>query len=281
VITGEGADEFQAGYPWFRIQQRLDWLDRAVFGLPVSVPGFRTYVRLVHSRKLPRSFVDRSFQAVSGKNAWLLAYVLMAAAKHHFFSNDMLAALRDHLPFDDLGLNKTRMRRWHPLNRSIYLGSRVHLVGLHLAARGDRAAGRSGVETRYPFLDRELFDFLAPLAPQWKLRGLTDKYLERQLAKRWVPERVLTGNKRLLHAPLSALHAAQPTAWMDQLLSVESLKKTGYFNPSAVQHWRRATRTMRHGFHRLFLEMGLVGVLSTQLWHQQFFDPSLADIDVR
>jgi asparagine synthase (glutamine-hydrolysing) len=281
VITGEGADELQAGYPWFRIQQRLDWLDRTMFGLPMSVPAFRAYARLVHSSKLPRSFVDRSYRSVGGKNAWLLAYMLMAAAKHHFFSDDMLAALRDHLPFEDLGLNEARMRRWHPLNRSIYLGARVHLAGLHLAVRGDRAAGRSGVETRYPFLDRDLFDFLAPLAPQWKLRGLTDKYLERQLAKRWLPKHVLAGNKRLLHAPLDALHAAQPAGWMDQLLSVESLKKTGYFNPTAVQHWREATRTMRHGFRRLFLEMGLVGVLSTQLWHQQFLDRTLADIDLK
>jgi hypothetical protein len=28
----------------------------------------------------------------------------------------------------------------------------------------------------------------------------------------------------------------------------------------------------------LFVEMGLVGVLSTQLWHHQFFDSSLADL---
>jgi asparagine synthase (glutamine-hydrolysing) len=217
---------------------------------------------------------------VTGKNAWLLAYMLMAAAKFHFFRKDTLATLGDHLPFDDLALNGARMRRWHPLNRSIYLGIRVHLAGLHLAARGDRAAGRSGVQTRYPFLDLDVFEFLAPLAPRWKLRGLTDKYLQRQLAKRWVPERVLAGNKRLLHAPLNALHAAQPTEWMDQLLSRESLNKTGFFDPTAVQHWRDATRTMRHGFRRLFLEMGLVGVLSTQLWHHQFFDSSLADLDV-
>jgi asparagine synthase (glutamine-hydrolysing) len=280
VITGEGADELQAGYPWFRIQQRLDWLDRAFVGLPVSRPGFHAYVRLVHSRKMPWSFADRSYQAVCGKNAWLLAYMLMAAAKYHFFSDDMLAALGDHLPFDDLGLNTARMRRWDPLNRSIYLGTRVHLAGLHLAARGDRAAGRSGVETRYPFLDRDVFDFLALLPPQLKLRGLTDKYLERRLAERWVPKQVLAGNKTLLHAPLDALHAAEPPEWVNQLLSAESLKRTGYFDPAAVQHWREVTRSMRHGFRRLFLEMGLVGVISTQLWHRHFFDSTLADVNV-
>jgi asparagine synthase (glutamine-hydrolysing) len=278
VITGEGADELQAGYPWFRIQQRLDWLDRAFAGMQVSRPGFRAYVRLVHSCKMPWSFVRRSYEAVCGKNAWLLAYTLMAAAKYHFFSDNMLAALGDHLPFDDLGLNTQRMRRWHPLNRSIYLGARVHLAGLHLAARGDRAAGRSGVETRYPFLDRDVFDFLSPLPPRLKLHGLTDKYLERLVAARWVPNQVLAGNKSLLHAPLDALHAAKPPAWVNQLLSVESLKRTGYFDPAAVQHWRQATHNMRHGFRRLFLEMGLVGVISTQLWHHHFLDSSLADI---
>jgi asparagine synthase (glutamine-hydrolysing) len=280
VITGEGADELQGGYPWFRIQQRLDWLDRAALGMPISALGFRAYVWLVHSRELPSSFINRSLRYLGGKNAWLLPYMLMAAAKQQFFSRDLLANLRGHLPFEDLDLNSERMRRWDPLNRSIYLGTRIHLVGLHLAARGDRAAGRSGVVTRYPFLDRELFDFLAPLAPRWKLRGLTDKYLERQLAKRWVPQQVLSGHKKLLHAPLDALQAARPAKLMDQLMSAESLKKTGYFDSAAVQHWREAAPKMRHGFRRLFLEMGLVGVLSTQLWHQQFFDPTLADIDV-
>jgi asparagine synthase (glutamine-hydrolysing) len=204
----------------------------------------------------------------------------MAAAKYAFFSDDTLAALGDHSPIADLGLNESRMRRWHPLNRSIYLGTRVHLAGLHLAARGDRAAGRSGVEGRYPFLDRDLFDFLSPLAPRWKLHGLTDKYLERLLAERWVPKRIRAGSKRLLHAPLEALHAADPPAWMNQLLSNESLRKSGYFDPVAVQHWRAASRQMRHGFRRLFIEMGLVGVLSTQLWHHTFFDSSLADLSV-
>jgi asparagine synthase (glutamine-hydrolysing) len=61
-------------------------------------------------------------------------------------------------------------------------------------------------------------------------------------------------------------------------LSNESLRKTGWFDPAAVQHWRQATRTMRHGFRRLFLEMGLVGVITTQLWHRQFFDPSLGNL---
>ena len=134
AITGEGATSCKPVILGFASSS--DWTVSTVRCLACrSAPGFRTYVRLVQSRKLPWSFVERSYRAVTGKNAWLLAYMLMAAAKYHFFREDTLTTLGDHLPFDDLALDETRMRRWHPLNRSIYLGIRVHLAGLHLAAR--------------------------------------------------------------------------------------------------------------------------------------------------
>jgi len=278
VVTGEGADELQAGYPWFRIRQRLDRLDR-ISRLPLSRPGFRGYLRWVQRSPLPFSFVRRSEQVIGPGNAWLLAYSLMAGTMHRFFNRDMLAAIGDHNPFEDLSLNQHGLRRWNSINRSIYLGTRIHLPGLHLAARGDRAAGRSGVETRYPFLDRDIWDFLAPLAPQWKIRGLTDKYLERQLAKRWLPDSITAGKKSLLHAPLDALHHAERPAWCEQLLSRESLQKTPYFDADAVRRCLAEFPRMRHGFRRLFIEMGLVGVITTQLWHHIYVDPTLADLN--
>jgi asparagine synthase (glutamine-hydrolysing) len=273
IITGEGADEFQAGYPWFRIQERLDRIDWPPLWL--GQLGFKRYVRLVHSRKLPWSFFRRSRKVVGERNAWMLAYTLMTTAKYEFFSRGFLESLGDHLPVDDLALDHDRLRRWSSLNRSIYLGARVHLPGLHLAARGDRAAGRSGIETRYPFLDRDVFDFLAPLSTHWKLRGLTDKFLQRQLAERWLPATVTSPRKSLLHAPLDAFHRTAKPAWALQLLSESALRKTPYFDAAAVSYWLRRAPTMRHGFRRLFIEMGLVGVLSTQLWHQSYIDSNL------
>lgn len=277
VITGEGADELQAGYPWFRIRQRLDRLDR-VTRLPLSKRGFRSYLRFVHRSRLPTSFIQRSGELIGHDNAWLLAYTLMSTAKWRFFSQEALATLRDHVPFDDLQLDRNELRRWSPLNRSIYLGTRIHLPGLHLAARGDRAAGFSGVQTRYPFLDRAVFDFLAPLDARWKIRGLTDKYLERQLARKWLPNEVTAGRKSLLHAPLEALHLAHRPPWAEQLMSEEALRRTPYFDAAAVRRWAAALPKMRHGFRRLFVEMGLVGVLTTQLWHHLYVESDLCDL---
>jgi hypothetical protein len=66
--------------------------------------------------------------------------------------------------------------------------------------------------------------------------------------------------------------------FVDQLLSEESLRKTGYFDPAAVAAARAAFPRLRHGHKRMFIEMGLVAVMAKQLWHHQYIDSSLADL---
>ena len=68
-------------------------------------------------------------------------------------------------------------------------------------------------------------------------------------------------------------------AWVDQLLSEESLARTGYFDASAVRKIRDTRGRLRwNPFRRLVLEMGLTGVITTQLWHHTFLGGGLADL---
>ena len=83
----------------------------------------------------------------------------------------------------------------------------------------------------------------------------------------------------MFRAPFDGFHAATRPAYVDQLLSQESLLRTGYFDAKAVTYWRQAYRGLRAGSNqRTSIEMGLVAVLSTQLWHNHFIDGSLADL---
>jgi asparagine synthase (glutamine-hydrolysing) len=46
-----------------------------------------------------------------------------------------------------------------------------------------------------------------------------------------------------------------------------------------VHYWRRAFRQLRIGsLERLSVEMGLVAVVATQLWHHLFIRPDLTEI---
>jgi asparagine synthase (glutamine-hydrolysing) len=278
ALTGEGSDEWLAGYPWYKVHKVASLLD-VIPGLPLSQLLRRVFLWATRAPRFPWSLVRRNQEAVGGHNGWLDLYGLMGMSKLRFYSESMREALREHFPFADLQLNVERLRRWHPLHRALYLGARVMLPGLLLSARGDRVAMHSSVETRYPFLDEEVFAFLARLHPRWKLHGLRDKHLLRLLAARWLPNEVARRPKAIFRAPFTSFGLDSSPGWVDQLFSVESLRKTGYFNAEAVQHWRVRFKSMREGsMQRMSVEMGLVGVLTTQLWHHTYIDGCLADL---
>jgi asparagine synthase (glutamine-hydrolysing) len=281
ALTGEGADEWLAGYPWYKVHKLLGLLD-LVPGLPLSPQLRRAYLWLTGAPRFPWSVARHVREIAGGPNAWLEIYGLMSLSRPRFYSTQMRSTLAGYTAYEDLGLNLDRMRRWHPLNRSIYLGARIHLPGLLLNAKGDRVAMHSSVETRYPFLDEAIFDYLARLHPHWKLRGFRDKLLLRRLAERWLPPQIAWRRKAMFRAPFDSFHGDESPAFVDQLLSEESLRRTGYFDPAAVQSWRQRFRELRQGSsHRTTLEMGLAGVVSTQLWHHLFIDGSLADLPSR
>jgi asparagine synthase (glutamine-hydrolysing) len=278
ALTGEGADEWLAGYPWHKLNRALGLLD-FIPRLPLSQLARRAFVRLSGAPRIPWNNVRRSQAAVGGHNGWLDIYGLMSMSKLRFFSAQLKEELVDHVPYEDLGLNADKLRRWHPLNRELCLSGRAHLAGLLLNAKGDRVAMHSSVETRYPFLDEAVFTLLARIHPRWKLRGiLHDKYLLRRMGGRWLPSSIAKRRKAMFRAPFdSFFHLDQAPPFVEQLLSPESLARTGYFDPAAVTHWKQQIDTLREP-QRTSVELGLVGVLSTQLWHQTYIDPGLADL---
>jgi asparagine synthase (glutamine-hydrolysing) len=278
ALTGEGADEWLAGYPWYKVHKALGYLD-VIPGVNLSMVARRLFLRLTGAPLFTRAAIERTLDAVGGPNPWLDMYGLVSMSKLRFFGPELRQVMVEHSPYEDLGLNLERARRWHPLNRGLYLGARAHLPGLLLNAKGDRIAMHSSVETRYPFLDEEVFAFLAGIDPHWKMKGFGDKHILRLLAERYLPPSIAWRRKAMFRAPLDSFHIAQPPAYVEQLFSRESLRKTGYFDADAVIHWREAFKQMRSmSAQRLALEMGLAGVLSTQLWHQLYIDSSLADL---
>jgi asparagine synthase (glutamine-hydrolysing) len=209
-------------------------------------------------------------------------YSIMALSRFRFYSPQSLEALGDYLPYDALEPDRARMAQWHPLNRAFFWAGRIHLAGHLLNAKGDRVAMASSVETRYPFLDEDVYDFLAKVPPRWKLRGMRDKYLLRRLGERYLPHEVAWRPKGMFRAPLDSFFDHEVPPFVDQLLSEESLRKTGYFDVAAVRHWGDQVRQKKLGFRqRSSVELGLVGVVSTQLWHHTFIDGSLADLPTR
>ena len=278
ALTGEGSDEWLAGYAWFKVHRMFSWLD-VVPGVPLSRWTRGGLGRLMGVPSAASNYLRRIDRNLGYHSAFQDIYSIMALSRFRFYSPQTLEALADYMPYDGLEPDRARMAKWHPLNRAFFWAGRVHLAGHLLNAKGDRVAMASSVETRYPFLDEEVYDFLAKVPPRFKLRGMRDKYLLRRVGERYLPHEVAWRPKGMFRAPLDSFFDHEVPPFVDQLLSEESLRRTGYFDVAAVRHWAEQVRQRRVGFRRrVSVEMGLVGVVSTQLWHHTFIDPSLADL---
>src|SRR6266853_485263 len=278
VLTGEGADEWLVGYPWYKAAKLLGFLD-LLPGLQLSHLLRRTYLRLHRVPHFAAETRRRWEDAIGGPNAWIDSYGILALSKLRFYAEPMREVLAAANPWAELQLDLDRARRWHPLNRGVWVAARVTLAGHLLHAKGDRVAMHSSVEVRYPFLDEEVFTFLARLNPKWKLHGFRDKHLLRLLAERWLPASVYKRRKVIFRAPLDSFHMDPEPAFVAQLLSEESLRRTGYFDAAAVHHWRHAFRQMPAGsLPLLSVEAGLAAVVATQLWHHLYIDANLAEL---
>lgn len=280
VLTGEGADEWLAGYPWYKIAKIMAALD-AIPGLHLGKTARRAFLSYNKVPQYSRTYRDDMEKSVGGANAWIDSYGVLALSKLRLYSPAMFELQRHTHPWAGLGLNLDRAAHWAPLNRSLWVGARVTLGGHLLQAKGDRVAMHSSVEVRYPFLDEDVFDFTARLHPRWKLNGFRDKHLLRLVAERWLPPEIARRSKVIFRAPLDSFHLDPEPKFVGELLSEESLLRTGYFDSAAVQHWRKAYRGLKpNSLPRLSMEMGLAAVVATQLWHHTFIDGSLADLPV-
>jgi asparagine synthase (glutamine-hydrolysing) len=277
VLTGEGADEALAGYPWLKVGKALGLLD---FGGVRASNLVRCLGAIVNGRLAQWPRVLRFQAQVGGTNGLLDLYCLFCVTRRLFYSPAMLEELGEFSAFDDLALDAGRIARFHPLNRALYLGYKTMLPGVLMSQKGDRPAMHSSVETRHPFLDEAVIDFCARLPPSLKLHGLRgDKYLLRRYASRLVPLAIAERPKSMFRAPYADTFLASPPSYVESLLSESSLRATGYFDPKRVSHFRTAYRTMRlNPMRRFLVEAGLTGVIATQLWHHTFVSGGLCDL---
>lgn len=71
-----------------------------------------------------------------------------------------------------------------------------------LLVKMDIASMSNSLETRAPFLSKEIIQFSAGLPDKFKINGITTKYLLRCLSEKYLPEQLLNLPKRGFEVPL-------------------------------------------------------------------------------
>jgi asparagine synthase (glutamine-hydrolysing) len=277
VLTGEGADEFLAGYNLFKENKiRRFWArEPASASRPLLLRKLYPYIRNLDGGggEYLKQFFGRD---LTGTADFAYSHAIRwgnTLRGKRFFSSDLRAQLRPedqpwraalHLPEAFAG--------WSPLARAQYLEITIFLSEYLLSSQGDRVAMAHSVEGRFPFLDYRVVEFCNQLPPQFKLRGLTEKYLLKQLGHKYLPAEIWQRPKRPYRAPIHAsfFPQGQPLEWVAEMLSETRIRQAGYFDAAAVANLvKKLARTGALGETD---DMALMGILSTQLVHEQFIE---------
>lgn len=274
VLTGEGADEVFAGYDLFKEDKVRRFAARQPGSARRPLLFKRLYPYLPNLQNQSADYLTAFFGVTPDLLSDPLAshrprFRSTSAAKI-FFSGDLRATLSGYDAAAALAQTlPERFGRWHPQHQAQYLESRFLLPGYILSSQGDRMAMAHGVEGRFPFLDHRLMALAASLPPHLTLKGLVEKHILRKATAHLLPESIGSRTKQPYRAPDSqAFAAATDARYVGAALAPEAIAETGLFNPQAVA--KLVAKAGTSGVEGFRDNTAYVGILSTQLWHQNF-----------
>jgi asparagine synthase (glutamine-hydrolysing) len=147
-----------------------------------------------------------------------------------------------------------------PLDRMTLADSLSYLTD-DILHKVDRAAMAVSLETRVPFLDRDVVEFAARIPPHMKLRDGRGKWLVRQVLYRHVSPSLVDRPKTGFSIPIDDWLRGPLKSWTNDLLSPARVKLQNLFEAPLV-----ARRVDEHMAGRRNHGYWLWNVLMVQAW---------------
>jgi asparagine synthase (glutamine-hydrolysing) len=131
----------------------------------------------------------------------------------------------------------------------------------------DRMTMAHGLEARSPFLDHKLAEFCAKIPPKFKVRGTKRRYIEVELAKRYLPSPLIRKKKQGFSSPLTYLLGDEFRLLYKVFLSDSSLVRDGYLHRSAISQLllEHLSKRIDHG-NRLWL------LCNAEVWYRMYIE---------
>jgi asparagine synthase (glutamine-hydrolysing) len=259
VLTGEGADEVFAGYVGYRLDRQRGLMSS---DLTPTEQQFEYELR-------ERVWGDKDLQYE--KNLFPYREV-----RRSIYSRQLNGAFNTFNCLHERLIDKNKIKGRSRLQQRSYLDFKLRLSDHLLADHGDRVAYANSVEARYPFLDINVIEFAKTIPDHFKVNDICEKYILREAFKAYLPTDIYQREKFGFVAPGAHFLMKQDIEWVEDMLSYESIKRQGYFNPDTVERLKTLYRAPQFSLSETFEVDTLMIVLTFQIFLQLFDMPSLS-----
>ncbi|MBZ9613163.1 asparagine synthase (glutamine-hydrolyzing) [Rheinheimera maricola] len=281
-LTGEGSDEFFAGYAYFKQEALWRMLaaggEQEVLGRQLTQQFEENEYR---SQELSwtKSNNWRSDQHIFGFPSFKQTVVtqLSKMVAPNLYHPDFIDYSRQPTPFQLLKSNYplAQMQQLDPVNASRLL-SLSTLSDYIIPVLGDRAEMANSLECRTPFLDNHLLDFATRLPQSYllKMDTLREKYLLHEAFKKDLPPFMYQQHKHPFSADdwyALSQQSKRGQALFQHYLSPQQIAAAGIFNPKYVATMQQLWQNLPPASPMLKKIQSTMGViLGSQILHERF-----------
>lgn len=260
VLTGQGADEPFAGYPrhigefygkYYRLipaplrkflisplitsLKRNEQLKRAVLSLNENITEkrFLNIYKTLHKEHTDELFIQNGFD-------W------------------------ETITFDAINQWQKDTERMEPLNKLLYTDSRLSLPD-NLLLYGDKMAMAVSLEARVPFLDLELMRLVESIPDNFKVKGLTQKYLLKKAVRKWIPDEIIKKKKIGFATPIDNWFQSELKNEIEQRLLSPGSATRKFLNADKVKKMINDHAEKKEDYKR-----PLLSFLTFEIWYERF-----------
>ncbi|MCY4643455.1 MAG: asparagine synthase (glutamine-hydrolyzing), partial [Bacteriovoracales bacterium] len=142
-----------------------------------------------------------------------------------------------------------------------------HFIVDDLLVKNDRMFLAHAVESRFPYLDRLLFDYVSTISPGLRLKGLRGRNIQKNALSKTLPPQILKRGNYGLEMPHSLWIFKSFRPLFEKYLNKKTIEATGLFSWEKVhQVWQAHLAKKRdHG-------RGLWCLLVYLVWHEMFIE---------
>jgi asparagine synthase (glutamine-hydrolysing) len=234
ALTGDGGDEMFGGYPKYNIHRLSQFLilpqllNKAMLSLIRVVP--KSSDSRLFNYKMERFIAGLKYPVKYRNQVWIAPFTpdeseLILGRK--IFLENVFDNVERHLSqFKAEGSGVFEMAN--------YLDFKLTLQDLYLV-KVDRASMASSIETRSPFLDKDLAQLAFSIPSNLKVKGFKTKSILKKLAERYLPKDVIYRPKTGFGIPLDWwTRQRRMKKEITYFLNKKHVKKQGIFNPIFV-----------------------------------------------
>lgn len=217
ALSGDGADELFGGYPLYYLPRWALWYRRlhlAPLGRLATHFMHPTYGKLGFDTKLKQFMYGARFSDPAR------AHIAYRALRRLGKTDEYVLEGMETLPLPE---------------KLLRIDQQTVLPNQYLV-KADRMSMAHSLEVRVPFLDADVAHFANRLPGEYKVRGMTTKYLLRKVLGDYIPSSLLSEKKEGFSFPISMWLRSELKDYMTSLLIPSVIEKIPGLSWEVVEH---------------------------------------------